>query len=299
MVKAAQQNKPKAATDKTGKLAKSILAVAITLVPLFSAGVWVKTTFFSDYRHTVDLKQIETPGAPPKLFEEPIISVTFDDGWESVYSKGAPLFEKYGIRTTQYVLSGTFDYYNYMSRQQILSMQSAGHDIESHTVNHNDLTTLNDNDLNFELRQSKADISKLTGKVVEDFASPLDRYNDQVIDAVGEYYRSHRNTIADIATLHDDSFNTIDNFDPYQISAFSVRRTTTIDDIKRFIAKAKTLNAWIVLIYHQIEDEDQGDYYAVSQNSLESQLKVVAESGMRIATVDEVIDVYEAIHGGN
>ncbi len=275
----------------------STLAIFVTLIPMFSAGVWAKSTFFSDTRHTIPLHVITAPTEPTKLFKEPLISVTFDDGWESVYSSGATVFEKYNIRTTQYVLSGTFDYHNYLSKDQILSLQYAGHDIESHTVNHNDLTALDNDALYYELRQAKADISRLTGKDVRDFATPFNRYNDTVMSAVEEVYRSHRNTEADIVTLHEDSFNVEAAFDPHQINAFSVRRTTTIDEINKFIAKAKEMNAWILLIYHQIEDGSD-DYYAVSQKTLDEQLSTVANSGIRIATVSEVMDAYYKENGG-
>lgn len=281
---------------RASKAALSLLALFVTLIPLFSAGVWAKNTFFSDPRRTVELQEIKAPAEPVKLFEEPIISITFDDGWESIYSSGAKVFEKHGVRTTQYVLSGTFGYYNYLSKDQVLSLQKAGHDIQSHTVAHNDLTTLDNEDLLFELRQSKADLSKLTGKEVQDFASPLNRYNKHVISVVEQVYRSHRNTEADIITMHEGSFNLQTNFDPHQISAFSVRRTTTVDQIQRFIAKAKEQKAWIVLIYHQVADNEE-DYYAVSQKALDEQLAAVASSGIRIATIDEAMDVYQAREG--
>lgn len=291
--RAATRKKTKQRASKT---IASLLALFVTLIPLFSAGLWAKNTFFSDTRHTVNLQVLTASSTPLNLFKEPLISVTFDDGWETIYSKGAPIFEKHGVRTTQYILSGTFNFYNYMSKDQVLSLKKAGHDIESHTVNHMDLTTLNYNDLNYELRQSKEDLGKLLGREVKDFASPLNRYNDKVIGAVEELYRSHRNTDADILTLHEDSFNTADHFDPHQINAFSVRRTTTVDEINRFIAKAKELNAWVLLIYHQIEDEGE-DYYAVSQKALDEQLAAVANSGIRVATVAEVMDSYEAGYG--
>lgn len=287
MAKTARQKNKKRAS----KILLSLLAVLVTLIPLFSAGVWVRNTFFSDPRHTIALETIKQPEAPVRPFEEPIVSVTFDDGWESIYSKGALILQRYGIRTTQYVLSGTFGYHNYLSREQIISLHNAGHDIQSHTVAHSDLTALTPENLTYELRQSKTDIGKLLNKQVTDFASPLNRYNQKVVDTVMQEYRSHRNTEADVITLDDISFNTAGNFNPYQINAFSVRRTTTVDQIKKFLQAAKERNAWVLLIYHQVDDESE-DYYAVSQNALDEQMAAVASSGLRVATVDEVLDAY-------
>lgn len=287
--------KHKTINKRASKALLSLLAVLVTLIPLFSALVWVKNTFFSDPRHTIALEQIKTPSTPVKPFEEPIITITFDDGWESIYSKGATIFQKHGVRTTQYILSGTFGYHNYLSKDQVLSLHNAGHDIQSHTVSHNDLTSLSPEDLDFELKQPKIDIGKLLNKKITDFASPLNRHNQTVIDAVKREYRSHRNTEADVITLNDNSFNTATSFNPYQINAFSVRRTTTVDQLRQFMQTAKERNAWILLIYHQIDDESE-DYYAVSQRALDEQMAVVASFGLRIATVDEVLDAYS---GGN
>jgi peptidoglycan/xylan/chitin deacetylase (PgdA/CDA1 family) len=57
------------------------------------------------------------------LFGQPLLSVTFDDGWESVYTQAMPILQRDGIRTTQYVLSGTEKDPLYMSWAQIGAMQ--------------------------------------------------------------------------------------------------------------------------------------------------------------------------------
>lgn len=277
---------------KYGRLSLTVLAVFITLLPIISAGIWVKNTFFADDRHVIELNQLQKPQDAPKLFNEPLISVTFDDGWETVYRSGAPVLDKHSIRTTQYILSGSFDNYDYLSKEQVLSLHKAGHDIQSHTITHRDLTSLPTSELVRELSDSKNAISSLIGKPVRDFATPLNRHNTSVIDEVKKQYRSHRNTEADIDTLYDGSFNTRDNFDPYQISAFSVRRTTSLEKLQKFIEIAKEKNAWIVLIYHQIDDKSD-DYYAVSAKNLDDQMALIKSQNIRIATIEEVMDVYE------
>ncbi|HSE29573.1 MAG TPA: polysaccharide deacetylase family protein [Candidatus Saccharimonadales bacterium] len=288
--KSAQGNGRK--LKRANKFVLSAIAICVTLLPILSVGVWVKNTFFADQRHTITLQTLQPEPGEVRLFDEPMISVTFDDGWESVYSKGAPILDKHGIRTTQYVLSGSLDFLNYLSRDQIISLHRAGHDIQSHTVSHNDLTSLNHEELEFELKESRDAISKLVGKEVKDFASPLNRQNQEVINEIQKYYRSHRNTDADIDTLYDGSFNMRSNFNPYQISAFSIRRTTTVDQIIRFIEAAKEKNAWIILIYHQIEDESE-DYYAVTPKQLDEQMATIKDSQIRIVTMEEALNAYD------
>lgn len=279
--------------SRASKLILTVLAFFVTLLPLVSAGIWAKNTFFSDPRHTVTLATLPKPAESPKLFDEPMVSVTFDDGWESIYSKGAPILQTYNIRTTQYVLSGAFGFHNYFSREQLVSLQNVGHDIQSHTITHRDLTTLTSHDLTAELAKSKADLSAVLGREVTDFASPLNRHNDHVIDEIKKQYRSHRNTEADIDTLYDGSFNTHDSFNPYSISAFSVRRTTPLSKIQAFLEAAKAKKAWVVLVYHEV-DEKSEDYYAVTPKQLDEQMAAVKASGLRVVTVDEALDAYES-----
>jgi peptidoglycan/xylan/chitin deacetylase (PgdA/CDA1 family) len=269
----------------------SIVAVLFTLAPLISLGIWVKNAYFIDSRTTSELGRLEVPANPPKLFREPIVTVTFDDGWESAYSEAAPILEKYGVRTTQYILSGFFNHPSYLSKKQVLSLQAAGHDIQSHTITHADLRQLSDEDLDRELAESKTVIGELTNTAVTDFASPLNGYDDRTLEAIQGYYRSHRTTEADLNIPGDHNFNLRETFDPWKIIAYSVRRTTTTEDIERYLSEARDKKAWVVLIYHEVDDKSES-YYAVTPEQFDSQMRVVADSRLRIATIKEVIDYY-------
>ena len=47
------------------------------------------------------LTDITNPG--PLRWDKPLVSITFDDGWQSVYDRALPLLNQHGFRTTQYV----------------------------------------------------------------------------------------------------------------------------------------------------------------------------------------------------
>jgi peptidoglycan/xylan/chitin deacetylase (PgdA/CDA1 family) len=236
---------------------------------------------------------LETPLDPPKLFREPIVTVTFDDGWESVYSQAAPILQKYNIRTTQYILSGQFNHPSYLSENQVLSLQAAGHDIQSHTITHADLKTVDDSLLHKELAESKTEIGKLTNSEVTDFASPLNSYDERTLGAIQKYYRSHRTTEADPNIPGAHNFNTKSTFDPMRITAYTVRKSTTTEQIAQYLDQAKEKKAWVVLIYHEV-NEKSDSYYAVTPEAFDSQMRAVVDSRMNIATIKEVIDYYYA-----
>ena len=72
-----------------------------------------------------------------------VVILTFDDGYKSQYSNAKPILDKYGFKATfsivcNYVGNGD----NRMTWEEIRSLRQEGHDIASHTMNHDDLSKL-------------------------------------------------------------------------------------------------------------------------------------------------------------
>jgi len=61
--------------------------------------------------------------------------------------------------------------------------------IQSHGIYHFDMSKMTDEELEFELRSSKLEIEKLTGKKVEYFAYPYGLYNDRVVKFTKKIYK--------------------------------------------------------------------------------------------------------------
>lgn len=224
----------------------------------------------------------------PQLFKQPLISVTFDDGWESVYKTAMPELQKYGIHTTQYVLSGTESYPGYMSWDQIKTVEKAGHEVACHTVNHPDLTTLDSEDLSKQLNGCKDTLSGELGHPILDFASPYGSYNDQTITAIKKIYGSQRNINGVIADgISDLDINLPSNFDRYNIIGVTVRRETTVSQLQSLVKYAADRNGWLVLTYHQADDGPS--QYGIDPNSLDKQLSYLSGTPYRIVTVQQVI----------
>jgi peptidoglycan/xylan/chitin deacetylase (PgdA/CDA1 family) len=225
---------------------------------------------------------------PPKLFNEPLISVTFDDGWESVYQTAAPQLQKYGIHTTQYVLSGNGNYPGYMSIDQIKSLQKSGHEIACHSIDHPDLTTLDNEDLSKQLNGCKTDLSKALGAPVNDFASPYGSYNPRTIAATKKVFSSHRNILGTISDGVDDyDVNEAATFDKDNIIGVTVKRDTTVAELQQLVDYARSHNAWLVLVYHQADDGPS--QYGMDPTALDKQLAYLSKTPVRIVTVGQVI----------
>jgi peptidoglycan/xylan/chitin deacetylase (PgdA/CDA1 family) len=278
----------------------SVFVLAITALPLFAGVVWVKETFSdSDPRKVGEVASLQVrhagASAAPLPFEEPIVTVTFDDGWETIFSQALPLLQQYGIPTTQYILGGTFDNPLYMSVAQIRAMQKAGHEIAAHTMTHRDLTHLNDADLYWELAESKEVLVKEFGTIKE-FASPLGAFDTRTIDQIKHLYRSQRNTAADPAVLVDgNDVNVRDTFDAYNIIAYTVRSTTTAQDIEALLEYTVQHNGWLVLNYHQVDENvaSKGEVYGVTPAMLRAHLQQIVDRPVRVDTIGNVLDAIE------
>ncbi len=214
------------------------------------------------------------------VFDEPVVSVVFDDGWESAYQSAFPVMESLGIESTQFIITGTFDNPLYMSREQIVHMMQHGHEIGSHTISHVDLTQQNSEVLENELHDSRSELESLTMYPVEDLAVPLGSTNDAVKTEAKKWYRSLRTTHTGV--------NTATNFDAYNLRAFTLKTDHSIDDIKKLLDEAKANNGWLILTYHQIDET--GSTYAVTPAEFKRQMQYLIDQGVDIVPYGRVLN---------
>lgn len=247
-------------------------AVSVTIYFLISSNGWLQTDDFS-----------LTPSVPIG-FDSPLVSLTFDDGWSSIYSNGLPVLQKYGMTSTQYILSGKLNTEGYMTTAMVNAFQSAGHEIGSHTITHPNLTLLSESNATNELSNSQATLRQLfVPASIQSFASPYGSYNASTLGLIQQYYQSHRST--------DVGFNTKDNFNPYNILVQNVERDTTLAEVTAWVTKAKAESAWLVLVYHAVTDAADADEYSVSPSALDAQLDAINSSGVPVKTVGEALTI--------
>src|SRR5690606_27860511 len=121
----------------------------------------------------------------------------------------------------------------------------------SHTVTHQDLTKATTSQLNYELAQSKADLSDLLGVTAKNLASPYGAYNTKVVNAVKPLYRSHRTV--------DEGYNTKENFDPYHLKVQNIILEKTTDDVAGWVNQAKADKSWLIVVDHSVDDPDYAE----------------------------------------
>ena len=112
------------------------------------------------------------------------VAITFDDGYEDVYTAAYPILARHGFKATFYIISGFVGRPGYLTWDQIRALANAGENIGSHTVNHADLLLADPLTLRLELVDSKTAIQREIGRPVLDFAYPSGEYDPTVEQAV-------------------------------------------------------------------------------------------------------------------
>lgn len=124
-------------------------------------------------------------------------TVTFDDGFESVYSRAYPILQRHNIPACVFVTTGYLDSWilSYDSRLHPRRGLERGQiqelakndlfEIGAHTHTHpRDLSLLSETERNWELRHSKEELELVTAKPVMSFAYPYSVHHPAVETSV-------------------------------------------------------------------------------------------------------------------
>lgn len=243
-------------------------AKAVTVFFFITGNGWVQT---DDYK----IEPHQVVG-----FDRPLVSLTFDDGFEENVQTVLPKLSSHGFKSTQCYAT---QYIEGVAGQpeNVLQFKNAGHEVCSHTVSHPELTTLQPSQLTYELTHSKQYLESVVNMPVTTFASPYGAYDATVNNEIKKYYRSHRTT--------DEGFNSKDNFNPYRIRVQNMKSTTTLAEYQEWLAKAKADKTWLVLVYHRVTPIDPGEFDTF-EGDFTQQMNALSASGMTVKTYTAALD---------
>lgn len=112
------------------------------------------------------------------------VVLTFDDGYEDLYTTAYPVLLAHHFKAVSYVVSGFLGSPRYLTQPQLLEMDAHGIQIGAHTVSHVDLTRLSADELRHQVLDSKTTLEALLGHPVLDFCYPFGAYAAAVVDMV-------------------------------------------------------------------------------------------------------------------
>jgi peptidoglycan/xylan/chitin deacetylase (PgdA/CDA1 family) len=240
-----------------------------------------------------DYSLIDVTKAGPLRWDQPMVSITFDDGWQSVHDRALPLLNKHGYRSTQYVNASTLETPNFMTAAEVRQMHEAGHEIAAHSYEHVDLTSIGADRLNEEMRQS-AEMLAAAGFDTNDLAPPYGRSDPQVDWYASKYFDLVRGT--------EQGLNTRQNLEPRDLEVFYVTDETTPDELAAALAETSRANGWLILVYHQIaapestgtqENTVTADRSTITSDVFADQLELIAESGIDVQPVAQAFKLLQ------
>lgn len=129
------------------------------------------------------------------LPKKPIV-ISFDDGVLDQYTNALPILNAYKIQAIFFIEIRNIGKADGMNWEQIRELISNGMTIGSHTINHNDLTQMDEKTLAYEVEESKKILEQNLGIPIKFFAYPGGVYDQTAIEAVKKAgYVSAVNTV--------------------------------------------------------------------------------------------------------
>jgi len=227
-----------------------------------------------------NLLRMTRPGAAS--WRQPLVSITFDDGWQLSYANAVPVLQKYGYDATFYINPAAIETPHFMTARELSALSSAGNEIGAHGYDHDDLTALDNSALDYQLYNGRNYLRK-AGFTVTDAATPYGRSDAEVQWYARKYFTTLRST--------ETGVNTRQNLDPYNLKVLYVNDATSSQTIASALQQAKDTNGWLILVYHRIGDVHP-DYKSLPVESstttttaLRSQMNMLHTSGIRVLPV--------------
>ncbi len=251
-----------------------------------------------------------------------IVILEFADGWKSIFDLGKPIFDKYGIKTTQFIICGSVGGNSpYMTPEMLLILQSEGHDIQSHTMTHPHLSDLSSQELIFELGGSKECLEDIGINDVKVFSFPYDDGWDvpEVVDEVSQHYEFARSQTDPLFYLHCnypgssqsdcstfDGLGNLNEFHRWSIPTFNHNNleTSNSDDLQTLqdfigVVNGATLNTPTaihqipIINYHKVHFNNSLDFDSVSFSTstilLDAEMKYLKENNFTVIPFSDLV----------
>lgn len=226
-----------------------------------------------------------------------IAIINFDDNWKSQYENAKTILDEYQFKSTFYVVCDYVEGKNRLTWQQIQSLYEEGHEIGSHTMNHENLDIITPESKYDEIVNSKKCIED-RGFNVDSFSYPFNSGDDdqETLDLVSRTYDYARTAGGEGGSGNVGKFKDYDRYTIVGWSHDAERKENNYSDLQMLDAfktyinkhneKRSDVGSIPIIIYHNIDD-DKGPY-STSIDLFRSEMQYLYDNGFKAVTMNEV-----------
>lgn len=219
----------------------------------------------------------------PEALTYGLVTFRFDDGFESVYQNALPILEEAGFKGVVGVISDKSGkpFNGYLSWEQIRRLQEKRWEIGSHSVSHPLFDKLSEEEITFEVRESKETIlrhgvEEVSTFILPYFDSPQDEVVHRIVLASGyENYGSNFGLVEVTPGLHNLRAITCESL--------------SLEEIKAYIDRAEKDQQWAILLFHRIDRS--GAEYSVTPEKFKDIVEYVKMKQVQAVTIKEGVDL--------
>ena len=188
------------------------------------------------------------------------LTITFDDGWASAYTRALPTLRDHGLRGNVAVVTESVDYWDgFLTLVQLRALHDAGWSLVSHSVGHPDLTTLPDVELERQLTESKAWLQANGFRGSSVFVVPYHAFGERELAAIRRHYAAAR--IANATFYSPEHFESWEPGNPHgltSIEAETLGFTTQAGRVALLAQVEAALKAgrFVDVMFHDIPESD-------------------------------------------
>ncbi len=169
----------------------------------------------------------------------------------------------------------------YLTRDQALAMQAAGHEIGGHSETHPDLTMIDPGVAELEIARGRQDLVTHGISPAHSFAYPEGQHNavvESILNDAG--YESGRTVTEGISTK-----NTPKN----GLLTHSVNADTTVPQIQAWITEARVDRHWLILVFHNISTDvtPESQPFGAFPGVLQATVDMINTQNVKVCTVDQ------------
>ncbi len=210
------------------------------------------------------------------------ITLVFDDGYTPVFDQVVPLLNQYHIPA---VFAMPINHQSLSQEsgcpitpwQKWLPLTSQGHEIAAHSLNHTDLTTLNNAQLESELKDPAQLLHAST------LIYPGGAYDDRVKKYTQKYYKYARTTAKGFAAIPPP--------DSYALPTYNFTKHNFSPPKANLLAAYTWLtNSWLIETYHLVDKHPSSMLHSVQLKDFAKHLAFINRLPITITTIKNIVN---------